>query len=371
MKNKIIPVFIPHEGCPHDCSFCNQKKISGAVKTPSLKEIQNIIDDYIKSNRNDEIAYTLAYYGGSFTAIEIELQNALLKLAGQNIDEGKINDIRISTRPDYLEKDDVKRLSAFGNIHVEIGIQSTDNEVLNLSNRNYDLNIIKRAVKNLNEENMSYGFQIMVGMMSDNEQKLYKTTTELLKLKPKTMRIYPCIVIKETLLEKQYEMGTFMPLSLNEAIEAVKIPYTIFTNHNVPIIRIGLHASKSLTEGGEIVAGPYHPSFGEILISSIYLDMLRKSCDVHDLKSGELIIHCPVKLRSKIVGNRSFVIKTLSEEMDLKIRFVHADDLEGRLTLEFEGKSYLLDLRTFLLEKEKYYNWKFNVGSEGFAPEEN
>ncbi|HAE62847.1 MAG TPA: radical SAM protein [Eubacteriaceae bacterium] len=359
MKNKIIPVFIPHEGCPHDCSFCNQKKISGSVKSPSEDEIQNQIEKYISTNRGDS-NFTLAYYGGSFTAIEYDLQIKLLRLAKENLDMGKIQNIRVSTRPDYLGEKNVKLLKEYSVGHVEIGIQSTDPYVLTLAKRFYGLGAVKDAVENLSNEKIAYGFQIMVGLPGDDKKRLLKTTFDLLGLGASTLRIYPCLVIKDTELEKSFYIGNYKPLDIEEAIELVKIPYIVFTSKNVPIIRTGLHSSESLGENGNIVAGPNHPAFGEMVTSSVIYDMICNLLDQRKPSTDLISIKCPSKMRSKVSGNKNLSILKLQERYNAKIN-LSSDENQKEILIEYLSSSHKLDIKDYILDRAKKYESDYNI----------
>jgi histone acetyltransferase (RNA polymerase elongator complex component) len=359
MRNKIIPIFIPHEGCPHDCSFCNQKKISGSVKVPGEEEIQNTIQMYVDSN-DESSKFTIAYYGGSFTAIEEEKQIALLQLAKTNMENGKIHGIRVSTRPDYLNEENVRLLKSYSVEHVEIGIQSTDPVVLRLANRHYDLDGIKEAVQNLKKSEINWGFQIMVGLPGDNRRKLLKTTFDLLHLKPSTLRIYPCLVIKDTQLEQSYYEGSYKPLSLQEAVDLVKIPFTAFTEKEIPIIRTGLHASKSLGESGNVIAGPNHPSFGEIVVSSIIFDMICGYLDAQEF-AGNIIIGCSAKMRSKVSGNKNFVLCKLKDRYGVDILIQSDDNLENMISIKSIHNDVKLSLGNYYKEMVKEYESEYNI----------
>lgn len=361
MKHKIIPIFIPHEGCPHDCSFCNQKKIAGAVSSPDEEEIKETIGRYRSSNSTSHPTYTLAYYGGSFTAIQKERQIRLLQLAEEARRKGFIQRIRISTRPDYLTREHVQLLSKYGVDYVEIGVQSTDPVVLSLAGRHYDVLTIQRGVEELKKANIGHGYQMMVGLPGDSEEKLYATTWQLLKGDPGSIRIYPCLVLADTLLESWYQRGEYRPLEIREAVEWTKIPYAMFTNRKIPIIRMGLHASESLQQADSLIAGPFHPAFGEMVVSSIYKDLLKEFILDKNVEGETIIVGAEKKIHSKIIGNKSFVVKELLEETGVTLRLVQQEDLGDDVLLDRNGERHRLQMKSHLHRMEAFYQRKFNT----------
>lgn len=361
MKHKIIPIFIPHEGCPHDCSFCNQKKIAGKERSPEEREIRERIAAVRRSNQGVEHRYILAYYGGSFTAIDEKRQVALLRLAQRVKEDGLIHGIRISTRPDYLTGVHVQRLKEHGVDFVEIGVQSTDPTVNEQAGRPTDQRILREGVENLRNANISYGVQMMVGLPGDSLVKTYQTTVDLLSLKPESLRIYPCLVLKDTLLETLYLQGAYRPLGLEEAIDWSLIPYVLFANRNIPVIRMGLHASESLQGEGAFIAGPFHPGFGEFVVSSVYYHLMEDAWKNYPNAQRELHILVDPKTHSKIVGNRSFVTKKLKDRLDVNLRVQHQNGLGPDVILLWQSKKITLSFREFVLGMEEEFHRKFNA----------
>lgn len=361
MRHKIIPIFIPHEGCPHDCSFCNQKKIAGKERPPDEGQIMEQIRAVRRSNQGSGLQYTLAYYGGSFTAIDDERQVSLLRLAQKAKEDGLIESIRVSTRPDYLSERHIERLMKFGVDFVEIGVQSTDPEVNERAGRPTDQKLLQDGVARLRRLGISFGVQMMVGLPGDTPEKTYQTSVELLALQPESLRIYPCLILTDTLLEAWYRQGLYKPLELEEAIEWSLIPYVLFANRNIPIIRMGLHASESLQEEGVFIAGPFHPGFGELVVSKVYLHLLEKAWESHSNHEGILHIQVDPRTHSKVVGNKLFVAKTLKDRLNVELQIEHREGLGPDVVLCGYSEKMFLSFDDHRKSMEEEFHGKFNA----------
>ena len=205
MKRKyVIPIFVPHLGCPNDCIFCNQKSISGQKTNMTKEKAKDIIDNYLKSIKVQNSQIEIAFYGGSFTAIDEKIQNELLELANTYIKEGKVESIRISTRPDYITKEILKRLKKYNVKTIELGVQSASDYILKRSNRGHTFEDVKKASKLIRWNGFILGHQMMVGLPESTRKDEIETAKKLIKLKPKMVRIYPVLVVKNTKLEKAY-----------------------------------------------------------------------------------------------------------------------------------------------------------------------
>lgn len=363
MKNrtKVIPIFIPHEGCPHDCVFCNQKKISGSIKSPSIEEIRDIIEASLLTIHESKYSIILAFYGGSFTAIPRSKQETYLEIAREYKMNEKIQCIRLSTRPDYMHENQVKLLKEYKVDHVELGIQSTDPEVLSCSRRYYSLEDIQIAVKNLKRAQIDYGFQIMPGLPKDTKDKFIKTCTDLLPLKPSTLRIYPTVVIQGTEMEEMFHGGLYKPLSLDEAVEWTMIGYILFKQIGAEIIRMGLHASESLLYEDNMIAGPFHSAFGEMVESRIYWYMLKSFIEDQKIENTQIHIKANPKDFSKISGNKGENRNKLEKNYNVKYKFQEDKTLSEDLILEYAEKSYFLNKDEFCDKISSWIKCKFKV----------
>ena len=221
-KHYIIPIFVPHKGCPHDCIFCNQKKITGQIEEVTAKDVKAKIEDYLDTIHEGGSHIEVAFYGGSFTAIPLEYQEQLLDAAFMYVKAGKIAGIRVSTRPDCIDARISENLRKYGVRTVELGVQSMDEDVLKLCNRGHSPEDVISAVGILKEFGFSVGVQMMIGLPGDTEEKAVKTAKALIALKPDIARIYPALTIKNTYMEEMFLRGEYQPLTLDEAVELSK-----------------------------------------------------------------------------------------------------------------------------------------------------
>ncbi|MHB1392006.1 MAG: elongator complex protein 3 [Clostridia bacterium] len=273
-KHYIIPIFVPHKGCPHDCIFCNQKKITGQLGEVTAAEVRYKIEEYLTTIPLDGSLIEVAFYGGSFTAIPLGYQKELLKAAFSYVENGRITNIRVSTRPDCIDAEISENLKKYGVDIVELGVQSMDEAVLKLCNRGHSSEDVIEAVRILKEYGFTVGVQMMVGLPGDTEEKALRTVEELIKLKPDIARIYPALVIKNTYMEEMYLRGDYQPLSLEAAVLESKKLLILFEGNGVNVIRIGLQPTENILLGKDVVAGPFHPSMRHLVESLVYRDMI-------------------------------------------------------------------------------------------------
>jgi radical SAM enzyme (TIGR01210 family) len=257
-KQYIIPIFVPHLGCPNECTFCNQRKISGQLKNVTEQDVRDIIEYYLNIFEGKNVYTEVAFFGGSFTGIDVETQNKLLGVAYEYIKAKKIDGIRISTRPDYIDKETLKRLKKFKVKTIELGVQSTNDYILAKSKRGHTYEDVKRASRLIRFYGFTLGHQMMVGLPESTRLDEMNTARDLAKLKPKIVRIYPVLVIRDTELEKDYLDGQFEPLELNQAVEICKELSQFFEKKKIKVIRIGLQNTDTIIspeqEGSEVVA---------------------------------------------------------------------------------------------------------------------
>ena len=218
-KQYIIPIFVPHFGCPNDCIFCNQKSISGQKNNMTKEKAKKIIEDYLKNIKLEEAQIEIAFFGGSFTAIEPEKQDEWLQLAYEYIKTKQVQSIRVSTRPDAIDKNILKRLKKYKVETIELGVQSTNDYILKRANRGHTYEDVKKASKLIRRYGFKLGHQMMVGLPESTRADEINTAKDLIKLKPKMVRIYPVLVIKNTKLAEEYEKGIYETITLTQAIE--------------------------------------------------------------------------------------------------------------------------------------------------------
>ncbi|MDP2911089.1 MAG: radical SAM protein, partial [Candidatus Omnitrophota bacterium] len=264
---KIIPIFIPHAGCPYRCIYCDQHMISGVAKAPSIKEIKSLIDRNLKTIPKGE-RVEAAFFGGTFTLLPENLQEKYLGAVYPYVKNKKISGIRMSTHPEAVTEKSTKLFKKMGGCLVELGVQSLDKTVLKKANRLIDFKTIKNAADVIKKHKLDLGVQVMLGLPGDTLEKSISTARKLLELKPKTARIYPVIVLKGTGLGDLFKRGKYKPLSMEDAIEWSGRVADVFEKRGVKVIRIGLHPSKYLNSKGVVLSGPYHPRFGQMARSA-------------------------------------------------------------------------------------------------------
>ncbi|MDP4117867.1 MAG: radical SAM protein [Bacillota bacterium] len=325
-----IPVFVPHNGCPHDCSFCNQKRITGKYREQTGEEIRKEIEKCIptlKENRYVEIAF----FGGSFTGIEEKRQIELLNIAADFVKSGQVDGIRLSTRPDYINVHILDYLKEYGVTAIELGVQSMDDGVLRMNDRGHTSDDVRRAADIIKSYGcFELGLQQMIGLYGSTYEKDIYTAKEILSLAPETTRIYPTIVLEGTRLKILYDSGEYIPYTLEEAVDVSSKIYKMYTSGGVNVIRIGLQSTEMINETLESIAGPYHSSFGELVISRVRRDEIERQISGH---SGEVIIYAPQKEISKVIGNKKSNIKYFKEKYNLDIKIIERD---GNISVTFE-----------------------------------
>ena len=297
----ILPIFIPHAGCPHQCVFCNQRTISGQ-KTAALPGAKAQIQRWLQwlgPSKDNEAAF----YGGSFTGLDMALQKQLLALTDELLEQGIIGSVRLSTRPDYINTEVLSLLGEHGVELVELGVQSLDDAVLQKAERGHTVEAVYAAHKLLKEYGFKTGIQLMVGMPGQDFASVQDTAAKVAQLRPDIARIYPLLVIKDTPLAHSYEQGSFVPLSLEEAVEQSAYLYKTLTQAGIKVIRIGLQPDGELCAAGNIVAGPFHPAMGELVKSRVlrnhFTPMLQ---ELVESGAGGVIFHCPRRYESKLRG---------------------------------------------------------------------
>lgn len=268
MKHRIIPVFIPHHGCPHRCVFCDQRTITGISRPPGGVEVAALISERLAAPRR-EGTWEIAFYGGSFTCLPAARQTELLAPAKAALDRGEINAIRLSTRPDAIDRETLDRLAAFGVGTVELGAQSLDDNVLSAAARGHTAAHTAAAVAALRAAGLKCGLQLMPGLPGEDWPSLIATTARTLALAPDFIRIYPAVVLAGTELAAMAAAGTYRPLALAAAVARAAYLKNSCANNGIPAIRVGLQASQELNSGA-VLAGPYHPAFGAMVEAYLF-----------------------------------------------------------------------------------------------------
>lgn len=323
-KKKNIPIFVAHKGCPNDCVFCNQVKISGAKDEINPDKIREIIEASLPycDCKNTQIAF----FGGSFTGISEDVMTEYLKIAKYYVDNFSLDGIRLSTRPDYINEHILDILKKYGVKVIELGVQSMDDDVLLKNNRGMTKEATTDACKLIKEYGFTLGVQLMTSMYGSTKEADIQTALEVTFLKPDFVRIYPTVVIEGTKLYEFYESGLYKTRTLDETIDVCCEMVEIFSRKNIPVIRLGLMTNEDIN--CENVIGAYHPAFGELVFSKLYFNKICKIIDRKNLilKDKIITIKAPKELISKISGHKKENIRKLKELYKIKdIHFKYSE----------------------------------------------
>lgn len=275
MKHYNIPIFIPELACPNRCIYCNQRHISGQLQAVKPEEIKQIIEQHLATFiRPSEVE--LAFFGGSFTGIDEKDMLTYLQIVQPYIEQGEIKSIRISTRPDYINEKILDILQQYNVKDIELGAQSLNEEVLAFAKRGHTVRDVENASQLIKSYGFSLGLQMMIGLPLDTVEKSKETAKKILKLGAESTRIYPTLVINNTDLADLYRQNKYKALSLDEAVDWTTEVYKIFSQSSIKILRIGLHPSEALINGTELLAGPFHVSFKELVLTKIWQEKFEK-----------------------------------------------------------------------------------------------
>ena len=348
-KCNIIPIFVPHMGCPHDCIFCNQRKITNFIDVLDEVDIRKNIENYISYFKNKNIPIEIAFYGGSFTGLDKNLMIRYLEIAKYYIDRDYVNSIRISTRPDYISKEILDILIKYKVHTIELGVQSMTQSTLDLNNRGHNVECVYESSSLIKKYNIKLGLQMMVGLYGDAIDTVVNTAFEICKINPDFVRVYPTLTIKDTELERLYYSKEYIPMSLEDSICLCKYIYVIFKYYNIPIIRLGLQSSDNISEDVDIVAGPYHPAFRELVESSVYRDFIEYYMCFFDIKD-DITIKCNNSEVSKIVGNKRSNLKYFKEKYNINIK-IKTLTLEKNILKFNENIVYMNDFIDYYFNK--------------------
>ena len=344
MKHYIIPIFIPHYGCTHACVFCNQQKITGRQLPVTGREVTGIIDEHI-GRITEKRHIEIAFYGGSFTALDIKFQSELLTPAYSALQCGKIHAIRLSTRPDCINDTIVQNLIAFGVTTIELGVQSLDNKVLHASARGHCAADVAVAVTVIKKMGLQCGIQLMPGLPGEDWISLITTAQGVVRLAPNFVRIYPTIVIAHTQLAEMYNDGTYIALTLPAAVTRAAFIKLLLAQHDILVIRAGLQATEDLDNSDVVIAGPYHPAFGEMVDSYLFYLMLARFMEsIGAQKNSHILIHHHPRDTSKLRGMKNSNIKKLCSIYNTSNLTLKADGQKlDELIFEYQNICYIIN----------------------------
>lgn len=295
-EQAIIPIFIPHEGCPHDCIFCNQKRITARDSAPTGAEITDLIERNLSTMQELKVR-EIAFFGGSFTAIPIEEQISYLRIANKYKATGSVDRIRLSTRPDCIDSAILDILKEHSVDLIELGVQSFDDEVLQKSNRGHDSKSVYRAADMIRQRGFELGVQLMIGLPGDTYAKALFSSAECIRLRPSTVRLYPTIILEDTELYELYNSGRYQPFSENLMLKTTKAMYRKISLAGIKIIRVGLKSTDLITSS----CTSYHPAFREIVEGEIIRDAIESIISKQLSQEIHITSH-PTNL-SRLVGH--------------------------------------------------------------------
>ena len=312
-KNRIIPIFVPHLGCPNDCVFCNQRKISGSLFPASAAQVTEALTRAKGISEHGE----LAFYGGSFTAIPLLEQGRLLAAAQPFRADGFLQSIRVSTRPDAVTAEKLEFLRSFGVETVELGAQSMDERVLRCAGRGHTAAATRTASALVRQSGLRLILQMMTGLPGSSPESDLRTAQELIALQPDGVRIYPTVILRDTALEALWKRGEYRAHTVMDAVVTNTPIVRAFQAAGIPILRLGLNPTETLS-GGEAVAGAYHPALGELIYSRIFLEKAREAIRALGRLPREIeLLTAPCDV-SKMTGQKRANLLALQMEFGLR-----------------------------------------------------
>lgn len=315
MRKYNIPIFVPHKGCPFDCVFCNQRRITGHIRPTTPDDAANIIERHLATIPQEGSVVEVAFFGGSFTGIPTEEQNALMERVKPYIESGRVSGIRLSTRPDYITPQILENLKKYHVTTIELGVQSMSDEVLRLSNRGHTRRDAETAARLIKSYGIALGLQMMTGLPGDTPELSQMTAEAIIALAPECVRIYPTLVIKDTYLEKLYLSGKYTPQTVDNAARLAARLIVMFEKAGIAVIRVGLQPTAEINSGASVVAGPFHPAFGELAESAIYYELAASRLSAGD----RAVIYVNPRELSKMLGNRRANIERLKKERGAEV----------------------------------------------------
>lgn len=324
MRHVNVPVFIPHLGCPNQCVFCNQRSIS-EHQDFSEESVRDEIEQVL-STLSPEDEAEIAFFGGSFTGIERALMCRLLDLAQTYVKEGRVDSIRLSTRPDYINDEILSILSRYSVKTIELGLQSMDNAVLLSCRRGHTAAQAEDACRAVVKAGFSLVGQMMIGLPGATPESEIKTAQKICELGASAARIYPTVVFYDTPLCEMAQHGLYAPLTVEEAVERTAPVLQIFRARALPCIRVGLCATESLTSPDAVYAGPNHPALGEMILGECLYQKLKEKVLQADLAGKGILLEVPPKELSATVGQHRRNIEKLQRETGVTVHRVVASE---------------------------------------------
>ncbi len=306
-----VAIFVPHGGCPHQCSFCNQHTISGTQFPPTPKEAAEVAAKGLESLGEKAQDAEIAFFGGSFTAVDRAYRTALLEAVQPYLGPKGFGGIRISTRPDCIDPVVLEELKRYGVRVIELGVQSMRDKVLIANRRGHTPKDVENASRLIKDAGIMLGHQMMTGLYEDDDQGALETAERIAELQPDMVRIYPTLVFPHTQLCQLYGEGAYTPQSLKDAVVLSAKLLAFFHRHGIPVIRLGLHQEQGLLDN--LVAGPHHPAFRELCESHLLLSLVEDQLKKQRLPQGKILLYVHPRWVSKMIGQRRANLASISQ----------------------------------------------------------
>ncbi len=342
-KHAIIPIFIPHKGCPHACVFCNQNAITSRTADVTPEDVRRTADEWLSTlSKMDLEEIELSFFGGSFTGIPIEEQSAFLAVAKEYKDAGKIDKIHLSTRPDYINKEILDNLKHYGADVIELGVQSMDDDVLRLSERGHSQEDVYRACELIKSYGcFTLGIQLMIGLPGDSYDKCMESVRKTIEIGPEIARLYPTVIITQTKLYDMFKNGSYKLFSQDEMLRTVTDMYKALTVAGINVIRVGLKASALINDSEEsrVAGDSYHPAFRQLVEGRIAREELEELLSKEGLSETS---RCSLRISagpdkfSAVIGHKAENKKYFEEKYpQLRISYRENKDIpDGSILLE-------------------------------------
>ncbi|MFO7753848.1 MAG: radical SAM protein [Desulfobacteraceae bacterium] len=333
----VIPVFIPHSGCPHRCAFCNQTYITSETGgLPSLSDIRQTVTKFLEY-KGDRREVQLAFFGGNFLGLSRSDAENYLNFSLRLKKEKMIDSVRFSTRPDTITPETLDMIRDFPVSTIEIGAQSMNDHVLKLAQRGHTAYDTVKAAQMIKEKEFSLGIQMMTGLPKDSEESCINTAEKIIRICPDFVRIYPLIVLKGSRIAKWYKNGEYTPPSLDRSVKQVKTLYKLFADQNIPVIRMGLQASDMFDDPDLAIAGPWHPAFGHLVLSEVMFDKaeaaIRSHLERHPEETRATLQVHPAS-ESRLRGNKNGNLNRLKGRFPALTIRVEKDESLGKETVK-------------------------------------
>jgi len=325
-KPLIIPIFLPHAGCPHCCVFCNQRAITGSdANLPTFADIRSRVHEFLSYKKDNRSGVELSFYGGNFLGLPAKTIQDLLDQASEFTGTGQIDGIRFSTRPDTIDGDRLNLIGPYPISTVELGVQSMDDAVLREAGRGHMAEDTVNAVNLLKQRNYRIGLQMMTGLPGDTTSLCLSTARQIIAMKPDFVRIYPTLVICGSPLAELYRQGRYRPQSLEDCLELVKSLVSLFQENGISVVRMGLQASDGLDDPAIVLAGPYHPALGHMVYSKILLDAAIEALSAGKTPGKTVTITVHPRSLSRMQGLNKTNIDILKQQFHIETLHLTTD----------------------------------------------